>query len=511
VVRSLFGKFHAVGKRGNHQSLRAVYYINREIICPLLRQGVMKMGKRGAKAKILAVILAAVLAPCFVRDIETGVKAVLPESTAEIVRAGGSLLFAQDREETGMKIASAKIEMVGSGHTWDVPKECLADTEKKILCNKEIRNLITRAQKNAAWDAPPLNCLPTYKLGIGVKQDLKIGLWVWVYSGNDKVDVFVDYGNRKASAFGRMSDKAGSETKKFLEELYKKAARAKNAGGGPTVNGLQVFIKPDKKIYRPGEDIILEARFRNVGKGEFCFFNYLTHAISCRIVDSEGREVARKLRRAEILWASPKREDFVVLKPGKEVTEKVKNFTRKNRLVYYELEQGKYKVTMVYEPSRANKYADKFGLKDVWTGKITSNTVTVEIGDKPAEKPESPKPLSKEEIALLKKAQNVVIGTSDGLPMESFPPQGSIVVHEVLKGELKAGQKVSVSGARNYSGRYHPGKKALWLLGGRGGIMVMWPNATDQAEWQRVKDYFKSGGKKKSRLKNEDTAGGQKQ
>ncbi len=103
-------------------------------------------------------------------------------------------------------------------------------------------------------------------------------------------------------------------------------------------------------------------------------------------------------------------------------------------------------------------------------------------------------PLAQEEINLLEEAYNVVIGISDGFPNEGPPPKGSIVVKEVLKGNLKAGQTLeNVSAGKTWKNRKkYSNKKAIWLLVKHGKTVVAWwPDASSKKEQQRVRNYLK--------------------
>ena len=113
----------------------------------------------------------------------------------------------------------------------------------------------------------------------------------------------------------------------------------------------------------------------------------------------------------------------------------------------------------------------------------------------------------------LQRATDVIVGVSDGLPLESYPARGSIVVKQVLKGKLKVNSKIRVTGVRwedntlkakydSGAGKhYHAGKPAIFLLSsdlGAYGIpqtsswkyrmICLWPDATNLAQVKRVEE-----------------------
>ena len=113
----------------------------------------------------------------------------------------------------------------------------------------------------------------------------------------------------------------------------------------------------------------------------------------------------------------------------------------------------------------------------------------------------------------LQRATDVIVGVSDGLPNESSPPQGSIVVKQVLKGKLKVNSKIRVYGVRwddmtlkgKYNSRtgkhYHAGKPAIFLLDsdlgalgirqnlfGKYRMICFWPDPTNLAQVKRVEE-----------------------
>jgi len=113
----------------------------------------------------------------------------------------------------------------------------------------------------------------------------------------------------------------------------------------------------------------------------------------------------------------------------------------------------------------------------------------------------------------LQRATAVIVGVSDGLPLESSPPQGSIVVKQVLKGKLKVNSKIRVYGVRwedntlkaKYNSgtgkHYHAGKPAIFLLDsdlgalgirqnlfGKYRMICFWPDPTNLAQVKRVEE-----------------------
>ncbi len=123
----------------------------------------------------------------------------------------------------------------------------------------------------------------------------------------------------------------------------------------------------------------------------------------------------------------------------------------------------------------------------------------------------------------LQRATAVIVGVSDGLPLESSPPQGSIVVKQVLKGKLKVNSKIRVYGVRwedntlkaKYNSgtgkHYHAGKPAIFLLDsdlgalgirqnlfGKYRMICLWPDATNLAQVKRVEELLERNKKGKT-------------
>ena len=136
-----------------------------------------------------------------------------------------------------------------------------------------------------------------------------------------------------------------------------------------------------------------------------------------------------------------------------------------------------------------------------------------------------PKPDPDEPARLcLQRATDVIVGVSDGLPKESYPPQGSIVVKQVLKGKLRVNSKIPVYGVRRedntlkakydlHAGKhYHAGKPAIFLLDsdlgalgirqnlfGKYRIICLWPDAANRAQVKRVEELLERNKKGKTR------------
>tara|TARA_B110000008_G_scaffold93054_1_gene95411 strand:- start:1230 stop:1688 length:459 start_codon:yes stop_codon:yes gene_type:complete len=122
-----------------------------------------------------------------------------------------------------------------------------------------------------------------------------------------------------------------------------------------------------------------------------------------------------------------------------------------------------------------------------------------------------PKPDPDEPARLcLQRATDVIVGVSDGLPKESYPRQGSIVVKQVLKGKLRVNSKIPVYGVRRedntlkskydlHAGKhYQSGKPAIFLLR-ENRIICLWPDAANRAQVKRVEELLERNKKGKTR------------
>ncbi len=171
-----------------------------------------------------------------------------------------------------------------------------------------------------------------------------------------------------------------------IQERANKALRAIYWLEGKTVKGLQVLLRPGKKTYKAGDDIIIEISFRNVGKGKFYFLSYFIPTVSWRVMNPKGEQLDVKFVRytlktgEKVSYMNSQEKDYVILQPGQDYTKKIKNFTNSGEKDF-EPAPGKYQVTLIYEVDDWEKErAEKLiGLKGVWTGKVISNTITIEI------------------------------------------------------------------------------------------------------------------------------------
>lgn len=161
---------------------------------------------------------------------------------------------------------------------------------------------------------------------------------------------------------------------------------------GTPINGLQLTIKSDKKVYsfRPGEKITIEVRFRNVGKENIYICKHFKWApYSYEITGPEG---SVKIETVNSDMEAPPpltKDDFILLNAGE--SHVIKTFgdfqERSNEIVLYAADSpsrttiwylcktGKYQIKMKYQNAHEGK---KFGLR-TWIGQVISNTIIFEI------------------------------------------------------------------------------------------------------------------------------------
>ena len=143
---------------------------------------------------------------------------------------------------------------------------------------------------------------------------------------------------------------------------------------------LQLTIKSDKQVYELGEQINIEVTLENVSKKEIIVCTKWFPAMNIWFqVTSYGKEIEsfRLLYKEQPPLV---KEDYVTLKP----TEKTKQ--EFSLLRYVGIKKiGIYEIKVLY--TNSDKSYSTSALKyipadiDAWTGRLASNTITIEIKD----------------------------------------------------------------------------------------------------------------------------------
>jgi hypothetical protein len=182
----------------------------------------------------------------------------------------------------------------------------------------------------------------------------------------------------------------------------------KKPTGGKEVDGLQLTLSaettktvqkvdpnagnPDKIPGGGAEPIKLTLTFTNVGQKKLKLntFEADRRLITPEVADPEGKELKLTFYRSRVTGTialiTPKEADYPVLEPGKSWTlEKTfpgvwVNLPIANAQVYVLPKKGDYKIRFNYE----NKKDDAPVAAGAWTGKATSNDLTITV--KAAEK-----------------------------------------------------------------------------------------------------------------------------
>lgn len=190
-----------------------------------------------------------------------------------------------------------------------------------------------------------------------------------------------DLNEDEVSLIEKKGKEAKGETKELLQNLIGKWR-------GFIVSGLHAAIRSDKKVYKVGEKIIIEFRLTNVSKQDIYIgtkpSGFTTSTIYFdKIIGPEG-SIRPTVKHIDFGTRPPplKKSDFTLIRPQKNYTRKIKGSlcadTTIHTTEYYNLDKpGKYKITMLY---RSNADGRRAGLKvKAWTGKVISNTITIEI------------------------------------------------------------------------------------------------------------------------------------
>lgn len=162
---------------------------------------------------------------------------------------------------------------------------------------------------------------------------------------------------------------------------------------GIPVNGLQLTIKLDKKVYTMGskEVISIEGKLKNVEKEDIWIRKSNDEIAESvwwyEISDGPQGGIQKKEADKRLQPSVPTKDDFLSLRPQKSYlfvgatkwTSAAHLTFNNSRSGYYVslllTKPGKYEIKLKYNNEQAG---EKFGIK-VWTGEVVSNTITIEI------------------------------------------------------------------------------------------------------------------------------------
>lgn len=166
--------------------------------------------------------------------------------------------------------------------------------------------------------------------------------------------------------------------KMSFEEIVQRVTQ-KNPAPEPS-QALTLFIHSDKKVYEPGEEIILSLRFKNTGNKSLWLFSKMLPNADLKLavyrMDGDNRVDISPPIKIDILRQIAADTDFKELLPQEVFSMQIslKDFQRE-----LTLQEGSYEISLELNlPS----YIFSHVSLTPWTGSIQSNTITIEVRGK---------------------------------------------------------------------------------------------------------------------------------
>lgn len=174
------------------------------------------------------------------------------------------------------------------------------------------------------------------------------------------------------------------QTKKIFLVFLIIAGMSSLVWGQESQDSLQLTISSDKEMYAYQEPIMIEAKFTNVSKEKVYFNTYHFFTFDAVVRSSSG--ILPKTIHITYDLPFPEKEDFVLLKPGQYYLIRLysdiyhHSDKRRHHLLGYELtEREDYEIQLTYSNEEDGA---RFGVENAWQGKLISNKIQVNLGDK---------------------------------------------------------------------------------------------------------------------------------
>lgn len=191
----------------------------------------------------------------------------------------------------------------------------------------------------------------------------------------------------------------------FILSQIPAEATEKSFEDSESIGDLKLVIKSNKEVYRVGDKIVLKITWNNIGKETFYLFHPIDfHEGQNLIIKDEFDKGVMIFQTIEYQRMIGGKNNFHLLEPNKSFSltisgtigipnvygypykteEEAKGlyiFTMKDTACYLKL--GTYKIQYSYTNDRVfyydNQGEKEFFDKDVWTGTLASNTITIKI------------------------------------------------------------------------------------------------------------------------------------
>ena len=139
---------------------------------------------------------------------------------------------------------------------------------------------------------------------------------------------------------------------------------------------LQFIIKSDKAVYEIGEKITIKTKLTNVGDKEL-YINTLSFKYPGKLLNAivRGPEVMRFIK-GTYTNLIERRDNFKLLKPGESHVANIYSEQSPYNFLGYDLRKGIYIIQIIYSNEQSG---EAFGIPNVWTGTLTSNTISIKI------------------------------------------------------------------------------------------------------------------------------------
>ncbi len=141
---------------------------------------------------------------------------------------------------------------------------------------------------------------------------------------------------------------------------------------------LQLIITSDKQMYKVRENIEIKLQFKNISNSNIIFNTYASFKPNYVIKNSKGATISHKAGNNILSIRDIIKDDFVEIKQGEYLERNSGVAVVEDSVNYYELKPDIYLIQVIYKNL---DIGNQFGL-DVWTGTLTSNTITIEVMEK---------------------------------------------------------------------------------------------------------------------------------